>query len=83
MRYLTYYTPENNRIDIYNTWFGRETIFHNGNLVSEKHSWFGHCHEFSVTEGLNLVQYKIDVGYRAHFRIGFDIFRNGRAIMLS
>lgn len=47
------------RIDIKNTWTGKETILYDGKIVSEKRSMFGANHVFQVQEDDELVQYEI------------------------
>ena len=83
MRYLTYFTTDNQRIDINNSWLGEEKIYHNGKLVSNQQSIFGSRHSFSVLENDVPVEYQINIAYKWPIRIGFDIYRNGRALLLS
>lgn len=83
MRYLTYFTPGQNRIDIRNSWLGEESIYYDGELVSRNSSLFGSVHEFSVREHDEDVIYRINIEYKWPLRIGFDIFRNGKALLLS
>jgi hypothetical protein len=83
MRYLTYYTPERHRIDINNSWLGEEKIFYDGELVSSQTSIFGSVHEFRVTENSEETDYRINIELKWPLRIGFDIFRNGKALLLS
>lgn len=83
MRYLTYYTPDRQRIDINNSWLGEEKIYYNGELVSRNTSLFGSMHEFRVRENDEEIQYLISIELKWPLRIGFDIFRNGKALLLS
>lgn len=83
MKYLTYFTTDNHRIDINNNWLGEEKIYHNGKLVSSQQSIFGSRHSFSVQENDKTADYQIDIAYKWPLRIGFDIYRNGRALLLS
>jgi hypothetical protein len=83
MRYLTYFTTDNQRIDIKNNWLGEEKIYHNGKLVSTQQSIFGSRHSFSVIEHDRLTDYQVYIGLKWPIRIGFDIYRNGRALLLS
>lgn len=82
-RYLSYFTNNKDRIDIYNTFYGEETIFFNGNIVSRKFSIFGAYHRFVVQKEntRNVVEVKISIKWP--LRIGFDIFVNGNAVLLS
>lgn len=83
MRYLTYFTAHNNRLDIHNSWLGTERIYYNGTLVSNRRSFFGFNHRFEVMENGKTVCYHIAISYKWPFRIGFDIYRNGLALLLS
>lgn len=83
MRYLTYFVNDHTRIDISNSWLRGEKIFYNGELVSEGKSILGHTHDFSVREDNEEVSYKVHIEIKWPFRTGFDIFRNGRALLLS
>lgn len=83
MRYLTFFTADRHRIDINNSWLGEETIYYNGIMVSRKSSFFGSVHEFRITENNTEVQYVVHISLRWPFRIGFDIYRNGKALLLS
>lgn len=83
MRYLTYFTPGHNRIDIRNSLLGEESIYYDGELVSRHTSLLGSTHEFSLREYDEDVFYRIKIEYRWPLRIGFDIYRNGKALLLS
>ena len=82
MRYLTYYTQDKHRIDIFNTWLGKEDIYHDGQLVSSKRSLWGARHEFEVKEGPSSARYQVNISLRFPQLIGFDIYRNGNALLL-
>ncbi|PSK88864.1 hypothetical protein [Taibaiella chishuiensis] len=83
MRYLTYFTTDNQRIDIKSNWLGEEKIYHNGKLVSSQQSILGSYHSFSVIEHDEPADYQVRIGIRWPARMGFDIYRNGRALLLS
>lgn len=83
MRYLTYFTPGHNRIDIRNSLLGEESIYYDGELVSRNTSLFGSTHEFSVLEHNEETIYRINIEIKWPLRIGFDIYRNGKALLLS
>lgn len=83
MRYLTYFTEDRHRLDITNSWLGEEKIYYDGLLVSRNTSIFGSMHEFIVTEGKQESCYRIQIEYKWPLRIGFDIYRNGKALLLS
>lgn len=61
---------------------GKETIFYNGNLVSSKYTLFGTKHNFVVLENDHDTEYVIVIGFKNLLRIGFDIFRDGKALLL-
>lgn len=83
MRHLTYYTAERHRIDIDNSWLGEEKIFYDGKLMSRHTSIFGSVHEFSVSENNEEIYYRVNIELKWPLRISFDIFRNGKALLLS
>jgi hypothetical protein len=83
MRYLTYFTSGHNRIDIRNSLLGEESIYYDGELVSRNTSLFGSTHEFNVREYDEDVMYRISIEYKWPLHIGFDIYRNGKALLLS
>jgi hypothetical protein len=83
MKCLTYFTTDNNRIDIQNTFFGLVSIYYNGSLVSQKHSLFGICHTFQIMENGISALYEIIVGSKFSFNIGFDIYKNGKPLLFS
>ena len=83
MRYLTYFVNDHTRLDISNTMLGEEKIYYNGALVSRKKGFPGHTHNFSVWEDNKETSYRVITEIKWPFRIGFDIFRNGKALLLS
>jgi hypothetical protein len=84
MRYLTYFTAQDHRIDIRNGAFsGVEKIYYDGKLVSSKWSLFGSKHSFEIIEDNETVLYEVYFEYKMLSRIGFDIFRNGKALLIS
>lgn len=82
MRYLTLNINPNARIDIDNDIWGKETIRYNGEIVSEKSSFFGSVHSFEKEEDGEIAKYEIRISLK-FLRIGFDIFRNNQAILLN
>jgi len=82
MRYLTYYTQDKHRIDIFNSWLGKEEIFYDGRMVSAKRSFWGARHEFEVQEGAATARYQVNISLRFPQLVGFDIYRNGSALLL-
>jgi hypothetical protein len=82
-RVLTVFTATEQRIDIYNSLLGTETIYYNGKVVSKKNSILGERHNFAITTATETKNYVVNIAYRWPMRIGFDVFENGKAIVLS
>ncbi len=83
MRYLTYFTPEHNRIDILNQWTGRKQVYYNGRLVASSRKFGSVRHQFAVPESNETVVYQIRMHCNRWTRIGCDLFRNGQALLLT
>ena len=82
MRYVTYYTQDNHRIDIFNSCLGKEDIYYDGRLMSSRRRLFGGRHAFEVSENQRPAQYQVNIRFRWPQLIGFDIYRNGKALLL-
>ena len=82
MRYLTLNINSNARIDIDNDIWGKETIRYNGEIVSEKSSFWGSVHNFGREENGEIAKYEVRIGLN-FLRITFNIFRNNQAILLN
>lgn len=81
MKYTTIYL-ENNKIEIHNSLFGKETIKVDGQVVSSKYSMFGANHHFSIKENdeLNHYQIQISLGIQG---VLYDLYKNGKPIIES
>lgn len=67
-------------IDLLSLLSGKETVYYNGELVSQKKSLWGGSHAFKVMEGGMEVQYEIKVGMGFPFRATMVITRNGELL---
>lgn len=84
MRYLTYFTTDNNRIDIHKTFIGVGLVYYNGRLVSRKRGLLGCRHTFQTMENGISVLYEIMIESRLLFHIvGCDIYREGKPLLFS
>lgn len=82
-RYITFFTSNENRIDIYNSLFGRKYIYCDGKLVSKKFSMLGSTHSFVINAAKHKNNYLINIKVKWPYNIGLEIFENGKAIILS
>jgi hypothetical protein len=82
-RCLTYFTDSKDRIDVYNTFYGKETVYYNGNLVSDKLSILGAKHRFIIEDASRRNIFEVHIAIKWPLRVGFDIFVNGQAVLLS
>ena len=64
-------------IDLLSVFSGTETIYYNGEVVSQKKSIMGSTHTFSVNEDGQDVTYEIKVGLGLPIRSTVVITRNG------
>ena len=74
MKYAEY-TIENNKVEFFNTVFGKERVLLNGNVISEKHSFSGTDHYFRIGN----VNYSIRpiCSLKALGSISFKLHKNG------
>jgi uncharacterized protein YxjI len=82
MKYLTLNIDNTKSIEIHNSLLGKETIFYNGEQVSQKKSIFGATHEFEVLENGKEVKYKVEIGLRFSVGVSCNIYRNEDPILL-
>ena len=80
-RYFSIFSDDN-RIEFYNSIWGKETITYNGEVVSESNSIMGDVHRFYVDEEGEEVEYEVNV-YLKGFRVAYDVYRNDVALFLS
>ncbi len=71
-----------NKIEIFNSYLGRETIRLNGETVSEKKSITGATHLFTIMEEDRKVPCKIILGYGAN-GVVMDFYKDNIAIIKS
>ena len=81
MKFTTVYLDEN-KIEIFNSIFGRETIKVNGEIVSNKYSITGAEHAFSITENGTISNCKIRMGLGLN-GVVFDLYKNQKPIIES
>jgi len=71
-------------IEFHNSgWTGTETVYVNGKLASEKHSFFGTNHFFQVMEEGSLVNYELKSRHNAYGSLVADIKRNGVYVLAT
>ncbi len=76
---VTCFTSSNQRLDVFNSLFGKESVYLDGVLHSQRSSIFGSQHCFNN----NTSNFVINIGYKYPLRIGFDIYENGKIIVQS
>ena len=67
-------------IDLFSPFSGKETIYYNGVIVSQKKSLFGGLHTFKVKENEVDAQYEIKVGMGFPLRATLVIKKNGELL---
>ena len=67
-------------IDLLSLFSGKETIYYNGEIVSQKKSFWGSSHTFKVKEEGMDTQYEIKVGMGFPLRTTTVITRNGELL---
>lgn len=72
----------NNKIEIFNSYLGKETIKVNGEIVSEKSSITGATHTFKIIENDRKVDCKLILGYGAN-GVVMDLYKDNIAIIES
>ncbi|PRZ21686.1 hypothetical protein [Flavobacterium granuli] len=81
MKYSTIHLG-NNKIEIFNSFLGKETIKLNGEIVSEKNSITGAKHNFKIIENDRKVDCKLILGYGAN-GVVMDLYRDNMPIIES
>jgi hypothetical protein len=79
MKLTTIYSG-GNRIDIFNSFLGKETIKVNDEIVSSKYSFLGTEHHFKLTENSEEVECLIVTGFGQQ-GIALDFYKNGKPII--
>lgn len=83
MKYLTLHVNDNAVIEIENSLIGKETILYNGAVMSEFSSVLGGTHRFEVSENGETVRYEVRISIKPLLRVGIDIYRNDKIVLLS
>ena len=83
MKYLTLQVNDNAVIEIDNSLMGKETILYNGEVMSGASSVLGATHRFEVSEAGETVRYEVRISIKPMFRVGIDIYRNDKIVLLS
>ncbi len=81
MKYTTIYNGDN-KIEVHNSFLGKETIRVNGELVSSKYSITGTEHEFGMDEATGRSNCKIVTGFGLS-GIVLDFYKNGSPVIVS
>ena len=81
MKYTTIYLDEN-KIELYNTLLGKESIKVNGEIVSEKRSITGTDHHFKIIENEIETPCKLTTGFGMN-GIVFSLYKNGKPVIES
>ncbi|MFD0796653.1 hypothetical protein ACFQZJ_04220 [Maribacter chungangensis] len=80
MKYITY-TIEDQTLEFYNSILGRESVVLNGKKISEKRSFFGTEHYFTIGEDNYSIRPSLD--FSSIWGIGFKLHRNGLPLNIS
>jgi hypothetical protein len=81
MKYTTVHL-DNNKIELFNSVFGKETIKVNNEIVSEKRSIMGTEHLFKIKENDNEVECKLVTGFGLN-GVVFDLYKDKKPIIES
>jgi hypothetical protein len=81
MKFTTIYLDEN-KIEIFNSILGRETIKVNAEVVSSKYSITGAEHRFSITENGKPADCRLKMGFGFN-GVVFDLYKNQKPIVES
>ena len=81
MKFTTVYL-DNNKIELYNSVFGKETVRVNNEIVSEKHSILGTEHFFKIKENESEVECKLVTGFGFN-GVVIDLYKDGKPIIES
>lgn len=82
MRALTFFHADN-EISVHNNLLGIESVFYNGKKMTSHFSLFGSTHDFSVMEDDIEANYQVKISMSVMAGITFNIWRNGRALLLG
>jgi len=79
MKYTTVHLDEN-KIELFNTCLGKETVKVNGEIVSEKRSITGTEHIFKINENGIENTYKLTTGFNMN-GVGFSLYKNDKPVV--
>ncbi|GGK85214.1 hypothetical protein ACD591_19975 [Rufibacter glacialis] len=83
MNVLTLHISDTAKIEVDNSFNGKETIKYNGEIVSEKKSLLGENHTFTCEENGERITYEVRISIKNLTRVGIDIYRNNKVVLLS
>lgn len=81
MKFITVHL-ENNKIELFNSIFGKETISVNNEIVSEKRSILGTEHLFKIKENENEIECKLVTGFGLN-GVVIDLYKGEKPIIES
>ncbi len=81
MKYTTIHLGDN-KIELYNSLMGKETIKVNGEIVSSKYSMLGAEHPFTIREDGTKVNCTVQFGFGMN-GVVFDLYKEGSPIVES
>jgi hypothetical protein len=81
MKYTTVHLDDN-KIEVFNSFLGKETIKVNGEIVSEIYSIFGASHIFKIKENDQDVVCKLIIGYGFN-GVVIDLYKDEKPIIES
>lgn len=79
MKYTTVHLDEN-KIELFNSCLGKETVKVNGEVVSEKRSISGTEHVFKIEENGNENTYKLTTGLNIN-GVSFSLYKNDKPVI--
>lgn len=81
MKFTTVYLNDN-KIEVFNSFLGKETVKVNGKIVSEIYSILGATHEFNIKENEQDVVCKLVVGF-GFSGVVIDLYKDEKPIIES
>ncbi|UMB52994.1 hypothetical protein MHL31_10500 [Lutibacter sp. A80] len=81
MKFTTVYLDDN-KIEVFNSFLGKETVKVNGEIVSEIYSIFGATHTFKIKENEQEVECKMVIGF-GFSGVVVDLYKNEKPIIES
>ena len=81
MKFTTVHLDDN-KIEVFNSLLGKETVKVNGEIVSEKYSFAGATHVFNIKENEQEITCKLDIGY-GFSGVVFDLYKGEQPIIES